>query len=86
MSGKTQKIHLEIQTSAKNPVGILRSSFRNAQGKTMHKQYGRITGKTLSELKLLRLAFQDKVVSQDSPLAFQILESKLKDASVRLII
>lgn len=78
------KIHLEIQTSDKNPVGILRSSYRDGS-KTKHKQFGRITGKTLEELKILRLAFRGKVITHDDPNAFTILSSKEYGASCALM-
>ena len=53
-------IHLEIQTSRKNPVGLLRTTFRE-YGKVKHTQHGRITGCTLDQLKLLQLAFREQV-------------------------
>jgi hypothetical protein len=43
------KLHLEIQTTRKSPVGILRTSFRE-NGKMMHTQHGRITGCSLQQL------------------------------------
>ena len=54
-------LHLEIQTSRKSPVGILRTSFRE-NGKMKHTQHGRITGCSLSQLKILQLAFREQVV------------------------
>lgn len=85
MSKKATKIHLEIQTSSKSPVGVLRSSYRDSNGKSQHKQYGRIKGKTLNELKLLRLAFQGKVIDINSKNAFKILESKEYGASASIL-
>jgi transposase len=76
-----EKIHLEIQTSRKNPVGILRSSYRDENGKTKHKQYGRIKGKTFQELKMIQLAFNGKATSFDDPKAFKILQAKEYGAS-----
>lgn len=76
-------IHLEIQTSRKSPVGVLRTSFRD-DGKIKHQQLGRIVGCSLNQLKLLQLAFQEKVVPQESPEAFTILESKEYGASYTL--
>ncbi len=44
-------IHLEIQRHHKNPVGILRTTFRDpADGKVKHQQHGRLTGLPLSTL------------------------------------
>jgi len=84
MRNKKDKIHLEIQTNRKNPVGILRSSYYD-NGKILHRQYGRIKGKTLEELKLLRLSFQGKVVDVNSSDSFKILESKEYGASASIL-
>jgi len=48
---KKQRVHLEIQTHRKNPIGILRSSVRK-DGKVVHQTYGRRTGMTLEHLRL----------------------------------
>jgi len=77
-------LHLEIQTSAKNPVGLLRTSFHE-DGKTKHTQHGRITGCTLPQLKLLQHAFRENVIPTDSPDAFQIIQSKEYGASFALL-
>ena len=75
-------LHLEIQTSRKSPVGILRSSHRDkATGKILHSQHGRITGCSLDQLKLLQLAFRDGVVPADDPRAMRIRKSKEFGAS-----
>ncbi len=74
------RLHLEIQTSRKSPVGIVRPSFRH-QGKMKHTQHGRITGCSLEQLKLLQLAFREQICPNDSPQAFQILHSKEYGAS-----
>ena len=74
-------LHLEIQYSqTPNPVGIIRSSYRD-KGKVKHKQFGRIKGKSLNELKMLQLAFANKVVASHSPDSLQIKESKEYGAS-----
>lgn len=73
-------LHLEIQTSRKSPVGILRTSFRE-DGKMKHTQHGRITGCSLEQLKLLQLAFRERVVPVDDPQAFKILSSREYGAS-----
>jgi transposase len=76
-------LHLEIQTSRKTPVGLLRTSFYE-KGQTKHTQHGRITGCTLSQLKLLQKAFREDVIPADSPDAFQIIQSKEYGASVSI--
>ena len=77
-------LHLEIQTSRKSPVGILRTTFRE-NGKMRHTQHGRITGCSLEQLKLLQLAFRERVVPVDDPQAFQILESREYGASYAIL-
>lgn len=77
-------IHLEIQTSRKNPVGILRTTFRE-NGKVKHTQHGRLTGCSLDQLKMLQLAFREKVVPEDSPQALKILSAKEFGASAALL-
>lgn len=79
-------LHLEIQTSRKNPVGILRTSSRDkASKKIVHTQHGRITGCTLDQLKMLQLAFRDQVLPADSPDAFRTLGSREYGASRALL-
>jgi transposase len=86
MRTRNGNLHLEIQTSRKSPVGILRTSFRDKNtGKMAHTQHGRITGCTLEELKMLQLAFRQKVVPADSPAAFRTLQSKEYGASRALL-
>ncbi|MFN2255192.1 MAG: IS1634 family transposase [Candidatus Promineifilaceae bacterium] len=77
-------MHLEIQTSRKSPVGILRTSFRE-NGKMKHTQHGRITGCSLQQLKLLQLAFRERVVPVDDPQAFKILSSREYGASYSIL-
>ena len=77
-------LHLEIQTSRKNPVGLLRSTYRE-KGKIKHEQQGRITGCSLQQLKLLQLAFREQVIPADAPEAFTILNSREWGASYALI-
>lgn len=75
-------LHLEIQTSRKNPVGLLRTSFRDkSSGKMQHTQHGRVSGCTLNQLKILQLAFREKVVAADSPEALRIENSREWGAS-----
>ena len=77
-------LHLEIQTSRKSPVGILRTSFRE-NGKMKHTQHGRITGCSLTQLKILQLAFRERVVPIDDPQAFKILNSREYGASYSIL-
>jgi hypothetical protein len=77
-------LHLEIQTSRKSPVGILRTSFRE-NGKMKHTQHGRITGCSLEQLKILQLAFRERVVPVADPQAFQILSSREYGASYAIL-
>ena len=80
----SRPIHLEIQTHRLKPVGILRSSFREGD-KIKHTNHGRITGLSLSQLKLLQAAFRGEVIPKESPEAFQILYSKEYGASYALL-
>ena len=77
-------LHLEIQTSRKSAVGILRTTFRE-NGKMRHTQHGRITGCSLEQLKLLQFAFRERVVPVDDPQAFRILNSREYGASYAIL-
>jgi len=77
-------LHLEIQTSRKSPVGIVRTSFRE-NGRMKHTQHGRITGCSLEQLKILQLAFRERVVPVDDPQAFKILNSREYGASYAIL-
>ena len=86
MRTRSGNLHLEIQTSRKSPVGVLRTSFRDKQsGKILHTQHGRVTGCSLDQLKMLRLAFREKVVATGAPEALRILSSKEYGASHALL-
>jgi transposase len=82
MLKKSHTLHLEIQVSRKNPVGVLRTSYYE-NGKTKHAQHGLIKGKTLNELKLLQLAIRGKVVPSSSE-ALSITASKEYGASAAI--
>lgn len=84
MKTRDGTLHLEIQTSRKNPVGLLRTSFYD-KGVTKHTQHGRLTGCTLEQLKILQMAFRENVIPADSPDAFQILHSKEYGASFAIL-
>lgn len=82
MRTRLGNLHLEIQTSRKSPVGLLRTSFRDkSSGKIRHTQHGRITGCSIQQLRLLQLAFRDKVMPLDSPEAMCIINSREFGAS-----
>lgn len=77
-------LHLEIQTSRKSPVGILRSSFRE-NGKMKHTQHGRITGCSRQQLNMLQLAFRELVIPANAPEALRILNSREYGASYAIL-
>ena len=81
---KPLPLHLEIQRHRGNPVGLIRSSYRE-NGKVKHSTHGRITGLTLEQLKLLQAAFRGDVVPKGSAEDFQILASKEYGASYALL-
>ena len=86
MQTKDGNIHLEIQTSRKNPVGILRNTFWDKEKKgPRHTQLGRITSCTLNQLKMLELAFSEQVVAIGSPEATKVLSSRELGASRAVI-
>ena len=84
ISRKPPPLHLEIQRHRGNPVGLIRSSYRE-QGKVKHSTHGRITGLTLEQLKLLQAAFRGDVVPKGSAEDFQIRASKEYGASYALL-
>ena len=75
MKTKNGNLHLEIQTSRKSAVGILRTSYYD-DGRVNHTQHGRITGCTQEQLKILQKAFREQVIPADDTNAFKILQSK----------
>jgi transposase len=77
-------VHVEIQTHRANPVGVLRSSFREGD-QIKHTNHGRITGLPLDQLKLIQAAFRGDVVPKGSPQAFQTLDSREYGASYALL-
>ncbi len=85
MNKPAHPVHLEIQTHRGHPVGLLRSSYRDAQGKVKHDSLGRITGRSLQELRLLQAALQGKAVPLDSPQSLKILAAKEYGASAALL-
>jgi transposase len=75
-----KRLHLEIQSHRANPVGLIRSSYRQ-DGQVKHANHGRITGLSLPQLQLIRAAFQDQVLPKDDPKSFRLLGSKEYGAS-----
>ena len=78
-------IHLEIQTHRANPIGVLRSSYRDAEGSVRHSQHGRITGVPLHVLKNIQAALRDEVVRRDDPQAFKVVVSREVGGSAALL-
>jgi transposase len=79
-------LHLEIQTHRSNPVGLIRSSYRDPDTQAVkHTQHGRITGVSLDQLKLIQAAFQGEVVPKDDPGAFKCTNSKEYGASYAVL-
>ena len=79
-------VHLEIQTSRRSPVGLIRTTYRDKEtGKYYHTQHGRITGCTLEQLKLLQLAFREKVMPMGSQGSFKIQRSREFGASASIL-
>jgi len=86
MPPKEPKIHLEIQTSRKSPVGILRTTFWDKeQKKYRHQQVARIKNKTLNELRLIQASFRGDVVLADSPEATRNIRSRELGASREIL-
>ncbi len=88
MLNRHSKVHLEIQTSRKSPVGIIRSTYWCKESKKVkHRQFGRIIGKSLEELKAIQSAMRGQATSQANE-TFKIVQSKEfgATAAVRSII
>ena len=71
------KMHLEIQTHRKNPIGLIRSTYRE-DSKVKHQTLSRIVGLDLMQLKLLQAVLQGNVVAKSE---FKIMSSKEYGAS-----
>jgi transposase len=81
-----RRLHLEIQVHRSNPVGLIRSSFRDPDTQAVkHTQHGRLTGLSLEQLKLIQAAFQGQVVPKDDPGAFKCTRSKEYGASYAVL-
>lgn len=77
VKNKNNRMHLEIQTHRKNPVGLIRSTYRE-DGKVKHQTISRLVGLDLQQLKLIQAALQNNVVKKSD---FRILNSKEYGAS-----
>lgn len=81
-----RRLHLEIQTHRSQPVGLIRSSYRDPVTQAVkHTQHGRITGLALEQLKLIQAAFQGAVVPKENPRAFHCTGSKEYGASYAVL-
>lgn len=86
MNNPLRRLHLEIQTHRANPVGLIRSSFRDPQTQAVkHTTHGRITGLPLETLKLIRAAFQGEAVPKGDPSAFRCTDSREYGASFAVL-
>ena len=83
---KEEKVHLEIQNTRKSPVGVIRSTYWDSvEKKIKHRNYGRIKGKTLAQLKNIQSAMRDGGFSSEK---IEIIHSQEfgATAAFRLII
>lgn len=82
MHTRLGNLHLEIQTSRKNPVGLIRTTFWDKKAKkACHTQHGRIAGCSLEQLKMLQHAFREEVRPAGDASEFRIVASKELGAS-----
>jgi transposase len=81
---KDQPIHLDILKSGSNYVGYFRSTFIE-DGKHKHKTTGKITGKTLEELKTVQFALQGNAVPIHHINAPKIFDSREYGASYSIL-
>ena len=77
-------LHLEIQRHRRHVYGLIRSSYRE-NGRVKHTTHGRLTGMSLSQLKLLQAAFRGDVIPKGSPLALKTGDSKEYGASAAVL-
>jgi hypothetical protein len=73
-------LHLEIQRRRRHYYGLIRSSYRQ-KGQVKHTTHGRLTGMSLSTLKLIQAAFRGDVIPKDSADGLRTTESKEYGAS-----
>ena len=83
---KKPRIHLEIQHHRSNPIGLLRTTFRDSVNrKIKHTQHGRITGAPLDTLLNVQAALKGEVIRIDDPAAFKVIGSRELGASAALL-
>jgi hypothetical protein len=80
----SRRLHLEIQKHRAQAYGLIRSSYRE-KGRVKHTAHGRITGMSVSQLKLLQAAFRGEVVPKDAPQSLQLVGSKEHGASASVL-
>jgi len=86
MPSAEPKVHLEIQTSRKTPVGILRTTFWDSeQKKYRHQQIARIKNKSLNDLRLIQASFRGDAVLAESPEATRNTRSRELGASREIL-
>ena len=77
---KPRPLHLEIQRHRRHYYGLIRSSYRQ-KGQVKHTTHGRLTGMSLSTLKLIQAAFRGEVIPKGSAEGLRTTESKEYGAS-----
>ena len=77
---KPRPLHLEIQRHRRHYYGLIRSSYRQ-KGQVKHTTHGRLTGMSLSTLKLIQAAFQGEVIPKGSAEGLRTTDSKEYGAS-----
>jgi hypothetical protein len=80
----SRPLHLEIQRHRSQAYGLIRSSYRE-EGRVKHTTHGRLTGMSLSQLKVLQAAFRGEVIPKDSPQALKTSDSKEYGASAAVL-
>jgi len=75
---KNNRVHLEIQTHRKNPIGVIRSTYRDDSNSIKHQTVSRITGLDLMQLKMIQAALQNNVMLKSD---FQVVSSREYGAS-----
>ena len=58
---KTKRVHLEIQTHRKNPIGVFRTTYYK-DGKILHDNLGSIAGLDIDTLKMIQATLQGRTV------------------------
>jgi hypothetical protein len=77
---RPRPLHLEIQRHRRHYYGLIRSSYRQ-KGQVKHTTHGRLTGMSLSTLKLIQAAFRGEVIPKGSAEGLRTTDSKEYGAS-----